>query len=57
VALQNFRPDLCLNEELRRVAPFPPDELEAFRQVVASAAERVVVRGQDHAALAASEPE
>ena len=56
VALQNFRPELCLAEELRSVVPFKPDELEDMRRLVASVAERVVIRGRDHAALAGSRP-
>ncbi|MHC5033517.1 MAG: anaerobic ribonucleoside-triphosphate reductase activating protein [Planctomycetota bacterium] len=56
VALQNFKPDLCIHEPLRQVTPYSVEELETFRQILAPAVERVVVRGQDHAAIAASKP-
>jgi len=56
VALQNFRPDFCLSESLRQVTPYTPDELNAFITIVAPAVGRVVLRGRDHAAIAASRP-
>jgi pyruvate formate lyase activating enzyme len=54
VALQNFRPDFCLSESLRQVAPYTPEELEALVRVIAPSVGRVVLRGRDHAAIAAS---
>lgn len=56
IALQNFKPDLCLSPALRQVAPYSADQLEAFRRMAAPAADRCVVRGRDYAPLAASRP-
>jgi pyruvate formate lyase activating enzyme len=50
VALQNFRPDLCLSEALRSVTPYAPDELESFVGLLSPAVGRVVLRGRDHGA-------
>jgi pyruvate formate lyase activating enzyme len=54
VALQNFKPDFCLSESLRHVTPYTREELEALVRIVAPVVGRVVLRGRDHAVLAAS---
>ncbi len=54
IALQNFKPDLCLSEPLRHVTPFTPDELKGMVVLAAADGARVVLRGRDHAASAAS---
>ena len=53
IALQNFKPDLCLSEPLRHVTPFTADELKGMAALAAAGGARVVLRGRDHAAVAA----
>ena len=55
VALQNFKPGLCLDAELHQVAPFAPAELDEFEQILTPLVGRVVVRGRDNAASSAGE--
>jgi pyruvate formate lyase activating enzyme len=54
VALQNFKPELCLDARLRTLAPFAPEELDAFQKAVSQVAERCVVRGRTCAGAASS---
>lgn len=54
IALQNFKPDHCLSEQLRRVTPYSPEQLDLFERIVAPVTDRCVVRGRDHAALTRS---
>ncbi len=54
IALQNFNPEHCLSRELRGVIPYEPEQLTSFERIMASAAERCLVRGREHAALARS---
>jgi len=56
VALQNFKPALCLDPALREMSPYSPEELDALADILKPHARRVVVRGRDAAALAASRP-
>ena len=54
VALQNFKPGLCLDPALHDVAPYSSEELDVLADLLKPHARRVVVRGRDAAALAAS---
>jgi pyruvate formate lyase activating enzyme len=54
VAIQNFRPELCLDPELREVAPFRPEELDEMADILRPFTGRVIIRGRDNAALFAS---
>jgi pyruvate formate lyase activating enzyme len=54
IAVQNVKPALCLEPALRKVTPYAPEELDAMAEVLRPHARRVVVRGRDAAALAAS---
>jgi len=54
VAVQNFKPALCLEPALREVTPYSPEDLDAMAEILEPHARRVVVRGRDAAALAAS---
>ncbi len=56
VALQNFLPDHCLEPALREVRPFEPEALDEMAELLRPVAERLVVRGRDHAAMAGSPP-
>jgi pyruvate formate lyase activating enzyme len=49
IALQNFKAELCLDEELRRVRPYSPDEMDAFAELMEPFAQRVIVRGRENA--------
>ena len=49
IALQNFRPEDCLDPDLRQVVPFRPEEMDAFAQMAAPYCDRCVVRGREHA--------
>ncbi|MFO8006296.1 MAG: anaerobic ribonucleoside-triphosphate reductase activating protein [Candidatus Brocadiia bacterium] len=49
IALQNFRPEDCLDPGLHDVIPFQPEEMDAFAQMAAPYCDRCVVRGRDHA--------
>jgi len=53
IALQNFKPDLCLSEPLRHVTPFTAEELTQLAALAAANGAQVMVRGRDHAALRA----
>ena len=55
VAIQNFKPDLCLNPEFRGKPAFSPGEMEEFHEIVAPHVERCVLRGQE-LGLSAEEP-
>lgn len=55
IALQNFQPDHCLDRDLRVVAPFGAEQLDEFERMVEPYAERIVVRGRDHAVRARSQ--
>jgi len=55
LALQNVKPALCLDPALRRIAPYSAEELDEMAEIVRPHVRRVVVRGRDAAALAASE--
>jgi len=57
IALQNFKPELCLDPALHKVTPYPSEELDALAEIVRPHARRVVVRGRDAAALAAARPD
>ena len=46
VAIQNFKPELCLNPKLRKVRPYTPDQLDAFRGLFEGLARECVVRGR-----------
>ncbi len=54
IALQNFQPGHCLDKGLRRIAPFSADNLEKMAELLRPFAERVVVRGEDRAVIAAA---
>ncbi len=49
IALQNARPELCLDTSLRRVEPFRPEEMDQFESLALGYADRCVVRGRDRA--------
>jgi pyruvate formate lyase activating enzyme len=53
-AIQNFRPELCLDPALREVAPFTSEELDELTEILKPFTGRVIVRGRDNAALFAS---
>lgn len=52
IALQNFRPDDCLDPGLGGVTPFSPEEMDEFEEAVRGAADRCIVRGREHALTA-----
>jgi pyruvate formate lyase activating enzyme len=54
VAIQNFRPELCLDPALREVAPFKAEELDELARIVQPFVGRVIIRGRDNAALCAA---
>ena len=54
VALQNFRPDHCLDPRLGQVMPYSADELDEFERIMAPAVQTCIARGRDRAALARS---
>ncbi|MCD6417066.1 MAG: anaerobic ribonucleoside-triphosphate reductase activating protein [Planctomycetes bacterium] len=56
IALQNFRPDDCLDPELEKTTPYQPEEMDYFARMCEGACERCVVRGRDHAVRAAKSP-
>ncbi len=49
VALQNFMPDHCLDSALYGRLPYCADELDEFERILKPFAQRIVVRGRDHA--------
>ncbi len=52
IALQNFRPDDCLDPKLSEVRPFAPEEMDFFQTLASEWTERCVVRGREHALTA-----
>ncbi len=46
VALQNFKPDLTLDPELREVKPHMPGAMDEFRELFEGVAHRCVLRGR-----------
>jgi len=48
VAIQNFKPELCLDPKLRKVRPYAPDQLDAFWRLFSGIAGECVVRGRQH---------
>jgi len=52
IALQNFQPEHCLDESLRAVQPYLPEEMDAMREALRAAAQRVVVRGRERGVAA-----
>ncbi len=54
IALQNFRPELCLDPDLRDVRSFGPEEMDALADIVRPYAERIIVRGRENAVLASA---
>ncbi len=57
IAIQNVRPERCLDPALRQVAPFSAEQMDALCAIAAHATERVVLRGRDQAALSAADSE
>ena len=49
VALQNFKPDFCLDAALRKVRPFAPEEMDSLAGILSGVAKKVVVRGRERA--------
>ena len=47
VALQNFQPDNCLDEELQQATPYFPDAMDRFQQIVDPYVGRCVLRGRE----------
>ena len=54
IAVQNFRPDVCLDPSLRDVAPYMPDEMDSFAEILSPAGARIVVRGRERGVVARS---
>jgi len=54
VALQNFKPDSCLDPALRSVTPYTPQEIDGLARVLTGHVGRVVIRGRDRRAAAAA---
>ncbi len=52
IALQNFRPDDCLDLALGEVTPFTREEMDALGEMAEGAADRCIVRGREHALTA-----
>lgn len=48
VALQNVKPHLCLDEELRQVRAFSPDDMDRMAEFMKPYAARVIVRGREN---------
>ena len=49
-AIQNFQPELALDEALHEVVPFSEEEMDELASVLSGVVGRVVVRGRDRAA-------
>ncbi len=49
VALQNFRPDHCLDSALCEVMPYSPDEMDALARILRPHVQECTVRGRDRA--------
>jgi pyruvate formate lyase activating enzyme len=52
IALQNFRPELSLDPDLRDVPSFGPEQMDALAEILQPYAKKIVVRGRDNAVLA-----
>jgi pyruvate formate lyase activating enzyme len=48
IALQNVKPDLCLEEELRAIKAYSPDDMDRMARLMEPYAKRVIVRGREH---------
>ncbi len=55
LALQNFQPDHCLVKEMRKIPPFSEEALNEMADIARPYVEKVIVRGKEHAALAAAQ--
>jgi len=54
-ALQNFQPDHCLDEALRAVPPYLPQEMDAMAALLEGFVGRVIVRGRERGLAARGE--
>jgi len=54
VALQNFRPEHCLDPALCDVMPYSADEMDAFARILRPHVQECIVRGRDRAVAARS---
>jgi pyruvate formate lyase activating enzyme len=57
VAIQNFKPDFCMDPEFREIMPYTPPQLDELVAAVEPVCRRVVLRGRDHAAAVRSRPQ
>jgi len=52
VAIQNFKPDLCLSKKLRSISPYMPEELDKFGEILSSCAKRCIIQGRERGLVA-----
>ena len=55
VAIQNFKPDTCLDKRLTDLTPHLPEQMDAFRDIVSPYTKNCIVRGREHAAYPRAE--
>ncbi len=54
IALQNFRPDFCLDPSLRAVPPYTPGQMDSLGRIFSGRSAQVIVRGRDRGLVARS---
>ncbi len=56
VAIQNFRPDSCLDRRLTELTPCLPEQMERFKDIVSPYTKNCIIRGREYAAHPRAEP-
>jgi pyruvate formate lyase activating enzyme len=56
IALQNVKPHLCMDEELRGIQAYMPEEMDRLGELMRPFAENIIVRGREHGLESDAEP-